>query len=112
MKAITDVTIGKSEPSTIVIDTNPLVVAKPIRKFARKSAIPIKIKRGKVFAGMPPIERNRSAISAAMDTDVTRMVVIVKSELSFDPIAIKVNAAPKPNVAPSARASGFSESPL
>jgi len=38
--------MGKSDPRTSAIETSPFVVATPNRKFARKSAIPIKIKSG------------------------------------------------------------------
>jgi len=96
----------------MVIDTKPFVVAIPIVKLARKSAVPIKIRSGNVLAGMPPSERKRSAIMATIETEVTRIVVMVNNELSCDPIAINVSAVPKPKVAPSASINGLSGRPL
>ena len=47
-----------------------------------------------------------------METEITRMDVIVISELVFDPCAINVKAIPKPSAAPRPNRSGLIGSPL
>ena len=83
----------------MAMETRPFVVATPKRKFARKSAIPMKQSNGRDFAGNPPVVRNRIAKRAQTSTEATRIEVIVSNEFVFEPIAINVSAVPNPSAA-------------
>ena len=93
-------------------ETKPLVVATPNKRFAIKSAAPIKIKSGISFFENPPVVLNLIASAIVTKKVAPRIETIVIKALSCEPIEIKVRAKPKPAAAPKANNNGLSGRPL
>ena len=67
---------------------------------------------GKFFRPKPPKPFKRMAIAIVINAVVIRMHTMVRIGAVSDPIAMKLNAVPKPTAAPKANNKGLIERPL
>ena len=88
-------------------ETNPLVVATPSKRLAKKSADPMKIKSGRSCLSNLPVVLNFKAIEIVTKKVAPRIETIVNKALVSEPTAMKVSESPNPAAAPNASNRGL-----